>query len=163
MVTARILLIVTFCISIIFAQCDTTNATLKCLKSNFEEGYSKNYDLFWKILRQAGDAALTNRQETEIAAFLDVASSIKGNSEVGEYFSEVAESLLVAVPDSFIAATAKLSDRSDIDYVVTVLKGPTYHSPEQIQAILENQRIKEKKKLKFLDEYFKSNTNKVKK
>lgn len=92
MVIARILLIVTFCISAVFAQCDSTNVTLKCLKSNFEEVYSKKYDLFWKILRQAGDSALTNRQETKIADFLDVASSIKGNSEVGEYFSEVAES-----------------------------------------------------------------------
>ncbi|MDH4100352.1 MAG: hypothetical protein OEV28_07225 [Nitrospirota bacterium] len=75
--------------------CTGDEATVACLKKNFEEVYEKAYIQFQIIIGFAESKAVSCASVDDTAAYLDLAPETKGNPEVEEYFREFIEEKFV--------------------------------------------------------------------
>lgn len=133
--------------------CVGTQATLRCLKDNFRALYMADYQRFFGILRTAEKDAAKCDSVARTVDFLEVAPFIKGNAEVGEYFSEVIEKLCTTEPRCFLDALSRVNDESRMN-IVRGLRTPTFLEDSVIRQVFL--RHKEDPRYKaIMDLYFK--------
>ncbi|MCK5344491.1 MAG: hypothetical protein KAR20_13850 [Candidatus Heimdallarchaeota archaeon] len=136
--------------------CSGENANLYCLKENFSELYSTNYGLFWKILHNAAKKLKDHKNISDITAFLELSTIIKGNAEVTEYFSKICENFCVSNPAICLEALISLDEKS-IKSILDRLRNPIYLSKTDINNIFQkNKNIKKYQKIASL--YFQCGT-----
>jgi hypothetical protein len=133
--------------------CINENANLRCLRENFDDLYAKNYTIFWKILREAGDAASECRSYDDIDAFLKLSSIRNRNAEFKEYLNEIIENLTIRKSAIFLDALSRLDDNS-IYSVIGLLQRPIFIPIEDIKKVFYKNRNNKKYK-KVMNVYFK--------
>lgn len=132
--------------------CTGKNYTLRCLKENFRELYASDYARFSGILRSAERKARKCDSLANTTSFLEVARSIKGNAEVGEYFGEVIEKLCTTKPRCFLDALARVDEESRA-VIVRELRTPTFSEEDAIRKVFLRYRDNPKYKA-IMEEYF---------
>lgn len=116
--------------------CLGQNRSLSCLKENFDALYKKNYDLFFEILNESKKIAIKCDNFNKTADFLDLATVIKGNAEVSEFFSEALEKNLVGQKASCFLKALSFCSGDAQKSVVDQLSNPIFLTKAQlIQAI----------------------------
>lgn len=139
--------------------CSGRSANLHCLKDNFPELYSTNYDLFWKILHDATEKLKVHKNTSDIVDFMKLSTVIDGNAEVTEFFSKICEEFCVSNPELCLGALIDLDDQSKKS-VLDKLRNPIYLSKTKIDNVFEkNKTIKKYQKIVSL--YFKEQTEEL--
>lgn len=114
--------------------CEGQNATFMCLKKNFTELYSDNYELFWKILHKAANKLQKSGNISDITDFMELVLIINSNAEVSEYFGEISEKFCVSNPEICLNAMISLDENAKISFIKR-LQHPIYLSNEEITQI----------------------------
>ena len=139
--------------------CTGKEATLTCLKSNFDELYHTNYHGFFDILYKAEKHAINCKDTSETVAFLELVNYGKQNAEYTEYLREAIENLIQKNPECYFNAVLIL-DRDTKLYLIDQVRYPLFTEKKEIEHIFtkykKNERYKE-----IMDIYFKNGkTNK---
>lgn len=116
--------------------CGGDRANFSCLKENFNELYSTNYDLFWSILHGAAQKVKTHKNVSDITEFMELSKIIKGNAEVTEFFSKICEEFCVSNPEICLEALIQL-DQEDKASILERLRNPIYLSKTEIENAFE--------------------------
>jgi len=132
--------------------CVGNNATLNCLRDNFDSLYSTNYSLFWSILRATEKKALGCKSTTDTSAFLKLALVRNTNAEFKEYLSETIENIATIKPKCFLDSLSTL-DPDAVTDVIALLKNPTFVEEQEIVKVFSKNRNIKKYKL-IMDIYF---------
>lgn len=131
--------------------CVGKEATLRCLKDNFDALYMADYSRFFGILRTAEKNATKCDSIESTVDYLEVAPLIDG--EVAEYFNEVIEKLCTTKPRCFLDALSRVNDESRM-VIIRGLRTPTFLEKSAIREIFL--RYKEEPRYKLIMElYFK--------
>ena len=116
--------------------CDGNQATSSCLKRNFRGVYQTNYKSFWKIIYSSEEKALNCNSIPRTVEFLEFAREIKGNAEVGEYFSETVErKFLSSNPQCFLDALIRADEESQ-RIIIGYLRTPIFSDKTTIRGVL---------------------------
>lgn len=116
--------------------CGGKSANLNCLKENFSELYATNYDLFWDILHNAAQRLKVHQDISDVTAFMELSTVIKGNTEVTEFFSKVCEEFCVSSPGVCLEALIKLDEESKKSCLER-LRNPIYLPKMEIDSVFE--------------------------
>ncbi len=104
-----------------------------------------NYPGFWDILRAAEKKALRCDSVTRTAEFLDVARVIRGNVEVGEYFTEVVEAKFIKRKPRCLLDGLILADEESRTRIISYhLRHPFLAKKDDITKVLSKYRNVEK-------------------
>lgn len=133
--------------------CVGNRATTSCLKDNFRELYSRDYDQFWEILFRAEKRALRCVSVRPAVEFLEVAGVILGNAEVGEYFSEVLETKFIKKKPKCLLDALTRVDQESRKVIIRELRIPTHLSKAEVRNVLSKFRQAEPYR-EVLREYF---------
>lgn len=128
--------------------------TFSCLKKNFATFYRKDYNRFFKAFNKFEKEATSCKSPKETTEFLDLASEIKGNAEVGEAFAETVEKMIVRKPKCFLDASASLTGSTQKILVQQYLKAPTFEESEAIEKVMKKEKANPKYR-RLMDYYFK--------
>ena len=132
--------------------CIGNNATLNCLRDNFDNLYSTDYALFWRILKVAERKAISCKSTADTAAFLKLALVRNTNAEFKEYLSETIENIATIKPKCFLDSLSTL-DPDAVTDVIALLKNPTFVEEQEIVKVFSKNRNIKKYKL-IVDIYF---------
>ncbi len=132
--------------------CMGDNSTLDCLKDNFDNLYTTDYVLFWRILRMAERDAVSCKSKSDTATFLKLAVVARTNAEFNEYFSEVIERLATSHPECFFDSLLLL-DLDNATKIIMILKHPIFVEKQEIDNVFSKNMNKEKYRL-LMDIYF---------
>ena len=119
--------------------CKGEQATINCLKQNFDVLYSNDYKLFWDIMHKTATKIQISHNISEITTFLSLASVIQGNAEVLEFYSEVGERLCLSNPELCLDALSMLNAQ-DRQLFIDRIRHPIYSSKEEIGRSLSTYR-----------------------
>lgn len=135
------------------SPCQKSMETLGCLKTNFDELYASDYQMFWKILHSSAEQASTAGNISKLVEFLEMAGVTgKGNAEFEEFFSQTIETVCVNNTEYFLDALMTMAPKSQSE-VLKILQNPLFKSSEEINGSF--QKVSEKGKYKsFVDTYF---------
>ena len=122
------------------AICKGKNATLRCLKQNVTELYMREYAQFGRILRAAEEKALRCDSVPNTAVFLNLAPYIKGNAEVGEYFSEVVEKKFLPSKSRCLLEALIRTNEETQKLVIDDLRTPTFADESEVRNALSKFR-----------------------
>jgi hypothetical protein len=125
--------------------CIKNNATLNCLRDNFDNLYSTNYALFWSILKVAERKAISCKSTADTAAFLKLASIKSTNAEFNEYLSETIENLAIKKSKCFLDSLSTL-DWDAMANIISLLKNPMFVEKQVIMKVFSKERNKKKYK-----------------
>jgi len=123
--------------------CAGKDANLSCLKKNFEQLYSSNYDLFWDILHKAEKKAQKCVSIQDTSLFLELVHIKTNSAEFEEYFSKIIENLCVSSPKCFLDAVLQLKNEDQIQ-IVDRLKHTVFVDQSAITEIFK--KYKDNKK-----------------
>lgn len=132
--------------------CTGKNATLSCLKKHFDELYRSDYAQFFDILYAAEKRAIKCDSRARTSDFLDVVRFIKGNAEVGEYFSETIERLCTTRSRCLFDALSAAHDETQ-SIIIRKLRTPTFLEERAITAAFLRHKKDPKYKV-VMDAYF---------
>lgn len=125
--------------------CSGKEATISCLKENFDELYEKSYIQFQIIIGFAENKAASCTSVDDTAAYLDLAPKTKGNLEVEEYFREFVETKFVRPnPECLLNAVLKVSDDARKVILADYLRNPFAIKKEEVDKALSPFRAHEK-------------------
>ncbi len=124
--------------------CTGRGETLVCLKKHSIELYSKNYELFWKILNNAAKKANACENKKDTADFLSIVQ-ITRDGELAEFFNENIENLCVSNTKCFLEALMLL-EPFDQDKIIYELCNPTFKKPSEITEVLSKFKTNSKYK-----------------
>jgi hypothetical protein len=126
--------------------------TLGCLKTNFNELYSSDYQMFWKILHSSAKQAATTGNISILVEFLEMAEATgKGNAEFEEFFSQTIETVFVSNTEYFLDALMTMAPKTQTE-VLKILQNPLFKSSEEINSSF--QKVSENGKYKsFVETY----------
>ena len=113
--------------------CTGENATLGCLKENFEGLHRVNENHFWYILIMAARDAQQCGPMSETAGFLDLVRFQTSDGEFGRFYSAQIENLCTNRPLCFLEALAKLDLTLQKD-VIKRLISPLFVEKPSIEA-----------------------------
>lgn len=133
--------------------CVGKQATLRCLKDNFDALYMADYSRFFGILRTAQTDATKCDSTARTVDFLEVAPFIKGNAEAGQYFAGVIERLCTTKPKCFLDALSRADDESRMD-IIRELHTPTFLEESAIREVFLRHKGDPRYKA-IMDLYFK--------
>ena len=126
--------------------CINENATLECLKKEFDELYRTDYKSFWDILNDAAKRVQNFRSIPDVVEFMELDSVIEGNVEVSEFFSEVIEKFCTSHPESCFEAIICL-DKDSKKIIINRLRQPIFVNKNEIDSIF----FRYKSSLKYKD------------
>ncbi len=132
--------------------CVGKNATLDCLRDNFDSLYSTNYSDFWSLLREAEKKAVSCKSTSDTAAFLKLAHVKNKNAEFNEYLREIIEKLATMNPKCFLDSLSLLDTDNVVD-VIALLKNPIFIKKQKIAQVFSENKYIEKYK-RIMDIYF---------
>ena len=113
--------------------CTGEDATLGCLKENFERLHSSNENHFWYILIMAAKDAQQCGPMSETAGFLELVRFQTSDGEFGKFYSAQIENLCTNRPLCFLEALAKLGLKEQKD-VIKRLICPQFVEKPSIEA-----------------------------
>ena len=123
--------------------CLGENATLECLKKNFQSLYATNYPQFWKILHSEFDEAQKCKPIKRTAEFVELVGLQSANAEFNEFRSESIEVLSVSNVECLLDA-ALLVENSKRTMLIDLLRHPLFLEEEKIRSSFELMRTKKK-------------------
>lgn len=134
--------------------CSGDEATVSCLKENFDALYEKGYIQFQIIIGHAERKAESCTSVNDTAVFLDLAPKTKGNLEVEEYFKEFVETKFVRPnPECLLNALLQTGDDTRKVILGDYLRKPFAMKKDEVDKALAPFRAHEKFK-EMLKLYF---------
>ena len=128
------------------------DATIGCLRDNFDNLYRDDYSLFWEILRNAANKAAQCEYLEDTTAFLTLVKLEKGNAEVNEFFSRAIEQLCIEKTKCFFNALLGLDSPTRV-LIFHKLRTPLFVDESEIDRVFLEARSNEKYN-KLSDSYF---------
>lgn len=116
-------------------SCSNNNLSFDDILSDFDESYKDHYNQFFDTLNRQYSISSECIDSKEVAKWLNLATQIKGNAEVSEYFSEKIEMLVINKTKCFIEGFNKLSKENKIAVRERLLK-PLYTDVAILRAKL---------------------------
>jgi hypothetical protein len=116
--------------------CSGKSANLNCLKENFSELYSTNYNRFWNILHDAAQKLKVHKDISDVIAFMELSIVIKGNAEVTEFFSKICEEFCVSNPGLCLEALTRLNEDSR-NSCLERLRNPIFLPKTEIDSVFK--------------------------
>lgn len=106
------------------------------LKQNFKKIYSTDYDLFWKILREAAASATECKDTESTAGFLELTRIGSTNAEFNEFFSKEIEQLAVQKTECFLSALNETDEETSTD-ILGLIQHPLFVEPANLSEALK--------------------------
>ena len=116
-------------------------SNLQYVKDNFTHLYIENYKLFWEIVNEGENMAISCNDLQDTSNFLALAKLKKGNAEFNEYFMEVIENeLLEKDPKCLFDALVK-NDEETQQIIMSDLRNPLFLKEIEIEEIFKKFRF----------------------